>query len=162
MKFSSKYVQKNNASQFFQLKGSESSILHVFVGNSIPNTSHRELPPPSPPKAMDVINWISSPLVLVYYRLTFLNQVRFLNFWHFFFVLILLQISQASFFMILTIFDFYIHCENEKKICSKFQKSRTCFGKAKNRFFFSQNAYFFMILNIFWTFYPSLKEKRYV
>ena len=47
---------------------------------------------------------------------TFLNRVRFLNFWHFYDP-IFKQISEATFFMIITIYWYFIHCE-EKEFCS--------------------------------------------
>ena len=66
-----------------------------------------------PELAWQTIDWNSNQLVLMYYWSTFLNQVRFLNFRHFYDPIFKL-ISQASFFLILTIFWLFIHCEEEK------------------------------------------------
>ena len=61
----------------------------------------RGFPPPGP--GWKTIDWSSSQLVLMYYWLTFLNQIRFRNFRHFF-APTLKQISQAFFFRIIIIF----------------------------------------------------------
>ena len=70
--------------------------------------------------SLSTIAWMKGNLLKfgstsMYYWSTFLNQVRFLNLYD----PIFKQISQSSFFMILTIFWLFIHCEEEKEFCSK-------------------------------------------
>ena len=127
-------LSKKNLSQYFQLQGGtaphptlpslaftptplSSPLLYLRFRRGL-RLLHplQELSPPEP--GWKAIDWNSSQPVLVYYWLTFLNQVRFLSFRHFY-DLIFKQISQASFFMILTIFWLFIHCEEEKEFCSK-------------------------------------------
>ena len=112
------------------------------------------------------INWNSSQLVLMYYWSMFLNQVRFLNFQYFYYP-IFKHISQASFFMTLTIFWVLSIVKQKKNFVRNFSKPKknvtlktpiTFFGKVKKRIF--SQTYFFMILNIFWTLYLFYIKKN--
>ena len=104
---------KNNSSQYFSMAGELGLATKspYFVGDLI-STPFTEGSAPGP--GWKTIDWNSSPLVLVYYWLAFLNQVRFLNFWHFF---CYFDTNWTGiFFMILTIIWFFIHCVKEEII----------------------------------------------
>ena len=99
LEFSPKLEQKNNSSKFFyNYRGARPLYPHFRMGHH-PHTPHR----------------------------VFLNQVRFLNFWLFFLLRFWNKFHRRLFFIILTIFWLFIHCEEEKEFCSK---------KFPNQFYF--------------------------
>ena len=83
--------------------------------------------PPPPGLRWKTIDWNSKQLVLVYYCLTFLNQVQFLNFRHIFSFNFLYKFHRRLFFMNLTIFWWlFIHCEMINNFVRNYSKPKKC------------------------------------
>ena len=118
---SKQLIKKIIRHNHFQLWGSQPPPLYPRFRRVLrPLHPLQGLLPPKP--GWKTIDWNSNQLILMYSWSTFLNRVRFLNFWHFYDP-IFKQISEATFFMIITIYWYFIHCE-EKEFCSKIFKAQ--------------------------------------
>ena len=107
VKFSPKSGQKIIHYNFWIMGGLCSSSLYPHFRKELrPLHPLKGLPLPGP--EWKAIDWNSSPLVLMYYWLTFLNKVRYLNFRHFFCFSFETNFT-GVFFMILTIFWLFIY-----------------------------------------------------
>ena len=159
VKISSKYELKIIHHKFLIIGWLSSPISPVFVG--VQGGPCPSQGPTAPGSGWKTIDWKSSQLVLVYYWLTFLYQVWFLNFRHVFCSDFDTDFIGVVLHDFLPYYDLLSIVKEKKNSVWNFSKY-ICFSNLeahnffleKFKYIFFSDTYFFMILNIFWNFYP--------